>query len=168
MKQQNYSTEFKAQALSKAHTRADKTLQDVATDLNLSLGTLKGWLKQQNKENALRGQNPPLPEQQPAKTWSAAQRLAALNESHALQGQALHAWCREKGLFEHQLRQWHQEFCQTGKAAAAPVDAALRQARQKNDQLERELRRKDKALAEAAALLVLQKKFQALWEDEEK
>jgi hypothetical protein len=34
--------------------------------------------------------------------------------------------------------------------------------------LERELRRKDKALAEAAALLVLQKKFQALWEEEEK
>lgn len=168
MKRQNYSTQFKAQALSKAHTRADKTLQDVATDLNLSLGTLKGWLKQQNKENALSGQNSPLPEQQPAKTWSAAQRLTALNESHALQGQALHAWCREKGLFEHQLRQWQREFCQIGKPAPTPADAALRQAKQKNEQLERELRRKDKALAEAAALLVLQKKFQALWEDEEK
>jgi len=48
------------------------------------------------------------------------------------------------------------------------LDGALRQAKQKNDQLERQLRRKDKALAEAAALLVLQKKFQALWEGEEK
>ena len=36
----------------------------------------------------------------------------------------------------------------------------------KNDLLERQMRRKDKALAEAAALLVLQKKFQALWADE--
>ena len=78
--------------------------------------------------------------------------------------QALHAWCREKGLFEHQLRQWHQEFCQTGKTAAIPVDNALRQAKQKNEQPERELPRKDKALAEAAALLVLQKKSQALWD----
>ena len=48
------------------------------------------------------------------------------------------------------------------------MDTALRQAKQKNEQLERELRRKDKALAEAAALLVLQKKFQSLWEVEEK
>ena len=48
------------------------------------------------------------------------------------------------------------------------MDTALRHARQKNEQLERELRRKDKALAEAAALLVLQKKFQAMWEAEEK
>ena len=32
---------------------------------------------------------------------------------------------------------------------------------------EKEIQRKDKALAEAAALLVLQKKFQALWEDAE-
>ena len=33
-------------------------------------------------------------------------------------------------------------------------------------QLERELRRKEKALAEAAALLVLQEKFRALMEEE--
>ena len=125
MKRQNYSTEFKAQALSKAQTRGDKTLQEVASDLNLSLGTLKGWLQLQNKELALSGLHTPLLEQQPTKIWSAAQRLAALNESHALQGQALHAWCREKGLFEHQLRQWHQEFCKTSKAATTPADTAL-------------------------------------------
>jgi hypothetical protein len=34
--------------------------------------------------------------------------------------------------------------------------------------LQRELNRKEKALSEAAALLVLQKKYQALWEDEDK
>ena len=168
MKRQNYSTEFKALALNKAQTRGDQTLQAIASDLNLSLGTLKGWLQQQNKELALSGLHTPLLEQQPTKTWSAEQRLAALIESYGLKDQALHAWCREKGLFEHQLRQWHQEFCKTSKAATTPADTALRQARHKNEQLERELRRKDKALAEAAALLVLQKKFQALWEAEEK
>jgi hypothetical protein len=42
----------------------------------------------------------------------------------------------------------------------------LRELQTKNDHLESQLRRKDKALAEAAALLVLQKKFQALWADE--
>jgi hypothetical protein len=43
----------------------------------------------------------------------------------------------------------------------------LRQLRQANQQLQRDLNRKDKALAEAAALLVLQKKYQALWAAEE-
>ncbi|MCW2311497.1 transposase [Rhodoferax antarcticus] len=163
MKRKTYPAEFKEQALSKARQRGAKTLPDIADELNLSLGTLKNWLKESGKARSLN-----LPGEKPAPTWGAAQRLAALNESHSLKDQALHAWCREKGLFEHQLRQWQREFCNADEPAATPVDAALRQAKQKNEQLERELRRKDKALAEAAALLVLQKKFQALWEDEEK
>ena len=163
MKRNNYSAEFKEQALRKAHERGDKTLQTIANELNLSLGTLKNWLKQSGKSHTLA-----LPTNSPTTSWNAEQRLAALNESHHLKDQALHAWCRENGLFEHQLRQWQREFCQPGKAAPTAMDAALRQAKQQNEKLERELRRKDKALAEAAALLVLQKKFQALWEAEEK
>ena len=163
MQRKNYSAQFKEQALHKAQQRGSKTLQDIADELNLNLGTLKNWLKQPGKDLRMA-----MPAGTPANSWTAAQRLAALNESHGLKDQALHAWCREKGLFEHQLRQWEREFCQIDKPVATPVDAALRQARQKSEQLERELRRKDKALAEAAALLVLQKKFQALWEAEEK
>ena len=66
------------------------------------------------------------------------------------------------------MHQWQDEFSQAGKNHAHSADAALRQVKNKNDQLERELRRKDKALAETAALLVLQKKFQTLWEVVEK
>jgi len=163
MKRKSYPTEFKEQALSKARDRGAKTLQNIAGELNLSLGTLKNWLKESGATQGL-----VLPTNTATTTWSAAQRLTALLESHALKDQSLHAWCREKGLFEHQLRHWQNEFCKIDRPAATPADAALRRAKQKNDQLERELRRKDKALAEAAALLVLQKKFQALWEVEEK
>jgi len=167
MKPKSYSKEFKDNALRKARERNELPLKDIADSLNLPLGTFKYWLKQANKENALIGAVS-LPEDLASKSWNAAQRLQALHESHALQGQALHAWCRENGLFEHQLRQWRSEFCQSAKVKS-PADVELRQARQKNEQLERELRDKDKdkALAEAAALLVLQKKFQALWEAEE-
>ena len=55
--------------------------------------------------------------------------------------------------------------------AAAKVDSGsreLRSLKDENDQLKRELLRKEKALAEAAALLILQKKFRALWEGEVK
>lgn len=44
----------------------------------------------------------------------------------------------------------------------------MRGLKDENEQLKRELVRKEKALSEAAALLMLQKKFRALWEDEVK
>ena len=103
-----------------------------------------------------------------AAQWTPVQRLLALNESHALSGSALHAWCREKGLFEHQLIQWRDAFCAAAQPTAVSAaeqrlaNTALRELQGRHDQLEREMRRKDRALAEAAALLVLQKKFQAL------
>jgi hypothetical protein len=88
----------------------------------------------------------------------------------------LAAWCREKGLFEHQLQQWRASFCAMGaftgsasslasEAGTRQSQAQLRELQAKNTALQRDLSRKDRALAETAALLVLQKKFQALLED---
>ena len=71
-------------------------------------------------------------------------------------------------MFEHQLKQWRDAFCavvQTPVVSAAAqrvANTALRELQARHDRLQREMRRKDRALAEAAALLVLQKKFQAL------
>ncbi len=109
-----------------------------------------------------------MPSDTAAQLWSPAQRLLALNESHQLQGPALHAWCREKGLFEHQLKQWREAFCSTSEPDPHQAKAELRDLKVKHEQLQRDLRRKDRALAETAALLVLQKKFRALLEDEDK
>lgn len=94
--------------------------------------------------------------------------MLALNQTHAMAPTQLHAWCREKGLFEHQLKAWGEAFCSATVPESREAKTALRDLQVKHDGLQRELRRKEKALAEAAALLVLQKNFQALWEDEEK
>jgi transposase len=168
MQKNQHSPEFIEQALSKVRTRGSRTLESVATELNMPLGTLKGWLKRSRSVGAGLAHAPTLPGDTPAAQWSPVQRLLALNESHALVGPALHAWCREKGLFEHQLIQWRDAFCASTQPAAASAaeqrlaNTALRELQGRNDQLEREMRRKDRALAEAAALLILQKKFQAL------
>ena len=98
--------------------------------------------------------------------WNAEAKLLALHETHGLDGEALHAWCRENGLFAHHLTSWKTAFCADSKAA--PGTREMRVLKDENDQLKRELVRKEKALAEAAALLILQKKFRALWEDEVK
>ncbi len=168
MQRNRYSTEFKEQALSKARQRGSRTLTSVANELNVSLGSLKGWLKASNQKASGSASLASLPSDTAAQHWSAAQRLQALLESHALLGPDLHAWCREKGLFEHQLKQWREAFCSTTEREPRESKPELRELKVKNEQLQRDLRRKDRALAETAALLVLQKKFQALLEDADK
>ena len=82
-------------------------------------------------------------------------------ETAALNDQELSAYCREKRLYVEQVRRW-RAAAETGADVERPLTAAERrewqQERKKSRKLEKELNRKDKALVEAAALLVLQKK----------
>ena len=163
MNQKPHSPEFKEQALRKLRKRGNRTQQSVADELNICLSTLKGWLQGSKKmaRGLPHGANP-LPGDVPATTWGPSERLQALNESHALKCEALHSWCLEKGLFTHQLQIWREAFLTGAEpmtGSARDSRSAVRELQSKNDLLERQLRRKDKALAQAAALLVLQKKF---------
>ena len=159
-----YSEGFIEQALTKVYSRGDRTVRSVAEELNVSFHTLKNWMERKSdqvgKSGALTTK-----EKRP-KDWSVEAQLVALHETHGLDGEALHAWCRENGLFAHHLTSWKMAFCADAKAA--PCTREMRVLKDENDQLKRELVRKEKALAEAAALLILQKKFRALWEDEDK
>ncbi len=101
-------------------------------------------------------------------SWSGENKLAVVIETAALNGQELAEYCRRKGLYPEQILRWRE-------AAAGGTDdrqrlsgserRELQAERKKTRLLEKELRRKEKALAEAAALLVLQKKAQAIWGD---
>ena len=133
----------------------------------MSAGTLRKWWARSNQTEAEATPLTELPNALAAESWTAAQRLLALQQTHGLTSTALHAWCREQGLFEHQLIAWRDAFCATVAPESRDAKLALRELQSRNDGLQRELRRKEKALAEAAALLVLQKKFRALWEDED-
>jgi len=146
----------------KLHSRGKRTVREVALELNVSYHTAKNWMKRGHPDRAatLAGK-----EKRP-QDWSSFEQLHALNETHALSGEALQAWCRERGVFAHHLASWKAAFCAPAKAAA---DAGQwRSLKEENEQLRRELLRKEKALSEAAALLMLQKKLRALWEDEVK
>lgn len=164
MKQRVYAEGFKEQALGKVFARSgDQSVRSIAADMGMNLGTLRGWMKQ-----ALRDQQNPPVKAIHASAWTPAQRLLALHESHGLGEEALNAWCRERGLFAHDLTQWRRDFCESAGATGRGEDTEeLRQLRLTNAQLQRDLNRKEKALAEAAALLVLQKKYRALWAAED-
>lgn len=154
MMKATYSEGFKEQALKKVFQRDQRSIRDVAEELQVNYHTLKGWMKEpMAKAECRRPQQEKRPDD-----WTLSERLRALQESHGLAGEALQAWCRERGVFAHQLVAWQEAFC----AGAGEQRASLRALQADNQRLARELARKEKALAEAAALLVLQKKFQAL------
>jgi hypothetical protein len=158
-----YAEGFMEQALAKVFSREDRTVRSVAEDLNVNYHTLKNWMK---RESVTKRDGKVIKEKRP-QDWSAEEQLVALHETHGLSGEALQAWCRERGLFAHHLTSWKAGFCAEA-AAGTSGTRDWRALKDQNEQLKRELLRKDKALAEAAALLVLQKKFRALWENEGK
>jgi transposase-like protein len=158
-----YPKAFIEQALVKTYSRGNRSIMSVAKDLNINHHTLRYWMK---KKSMMANGAEPTKEKRP-NDWTAEEQLQALNESHALTGEQLQAWCRERGLFPHNLTAWKAAFC-AGSKEAVPKAGEVKSLKDENVKLKRELVRKEKALAEAAALLVLQKKFRALWEDEEK
>ena len=158
-----HSPEFVEQALVKVFSRGGRSVQAVANDINVSYHTLKNWMTR----TVVTEKNAPAAKEKRPQDWSAQEQLVALHETHAMTGETLSAWCREHGIFPHHLNEWQAAFCADKKSA--PADSkALRSLKDDNERLQREVLRKDKALAEAAALLILQKKFRALWEDEGK
>jgi hypothetical protein len=94
-------------------------------------------------------------------------------ETTGLNGTELGGYCRERGLFTEQVARWRQ-VAQDAKAQPllTMADQKDLQMRHQEDQreikrLQQELRRKDKALAEAATLLIASQKIQAYWGEDE-
>ncbi|WP_224796836.1 DDE-type integrase/transposase/recombinase, partial [Pandoraea sputorum] len=151
---QTYSVEFKAQALAKVLQRGSRTVGAVADELDVNVLTLRKWMRGTTAANRSSSSG----HARRPEDWLLEERLMALQESHGLVDEALHGWCRERGLFGHHLARWRADFCAGGAAASRRESAQeVRYLKQANVQLQRELKRKEQALAEAAALLVLQK-----------
>ena len=102
--------------------------------------------------------------------YSSEEKFAVVLETSALSEVELSEYCRAKGLYPEQVKAWKQA-CIAGNTVSSNK-RAKQTSEQKADKkrikaLERELRRKDKALAESAALLVLGKKYDAYWKEKE-
>lgn len=140
------------------------TVSDVAEMEGISEATLYNWRKQAKH----RGRAVPGPKPNNTDQWSAEAKLATVIETASLSEAQLHEYCREKGLFVEQVKSW-KEASLAGFQSSEAQDKVLKQQSKADKlqikKLEKELRRKEKALAETAALLVLRKKLDALWEN---
>ena len=125
----------------------------VSREMGIGVGTLERWLEDAQSRPA-RG-----------RAWTAVARLEAVITTAAMSEAHKSAWRREHGVYLAELDKWRAS-CTT--ALADPEDAraspqATRADRKRIKELERDLLRKDRALAETAALLVLSKKVEAIF-----
>lgn len=143
----------------------NRPVSELARESGITEQTLYTWRRQ------LRNQGTPVPGSgKNAEEWSSEDKFAVVLETAALNASELAEYCRRKGLFPEQIAAW-RAACMSANTSVAQQTKA-RQAQSKEDkkrirQLEKELQRKEKALAETAALLVLRKKVQAIWGEQE-
>jgi transposase len=128
-------------------------LEVVAREMGVGVGALERW-RDKAQSMPARG-----------RAWTAGARLEVVITTAAMNEAAKSAWCREHGVYPVELDKWRSS-CTT--ALTDPEDAraspqATRASAKRIKELERDLLRKDRALAEAAALLVLSKKVAAIF-----
>ena len=102
--------------------------------------------------------------------WVPQDKLAVVIETAGFNAVELSEYCRKKGLYPDQIERWREAALKgygRDEALQQQQVNGRKEDRRKIKQLESELRRKEKALAEAAALLVLRKKAQAIWGEDE-
>ncbi len=142
----------------------------LADEVGVSQVTLSRWKREASSVGAMKGKrgsssSKAVTGQRP-KDRAAQNKLRLLTEASALSGEELGAFLRREGIHEADLERW-RESSLDGLSGDVVAKSQADRANKKIVKLEKELRRKEKALAEAAALLVLQKKVQALWADED-
>jgi transposase-like protein len=152
-----YSQEVREAVTRKALLR-EAPQEAIAEEFGIAVTTVQNWLRQTRRSGVaevVKGERRP-------EDWAAEERLSALIDSAALSDDELGAWCRGRGLHTHHLERWRRELVE-GQGRGKESQGVLRALREENRSLKKELRRKDKALAETAALLVLKKKAASIW-----
>ena len=148
-----YSEKFKGRAVARLLPPESAAVDVVAREVGIGSGTLIRW-RDDVQSMPARG-----------RAWTAASRLEAVIVTATLDETHKNAWCREHGAYPVELDKWRASattaLAEPEEARASPQ--ATRQDRKRIKELERELLRKDRALAETAALLVLSKKVAAIF-----
>ena len=142
-------------------------MRQFSKEEGINLSTLYSWkykyLPHNNNETGLPKSNTP-------DNWSSEQKFAVVLETASLSEAELSEYCREKGIYPEQVSEWKRSCLAANQTEVQKrkQQAQERKADKKRiKELEKELKRKDAALAETAALLVLRKKLNAYWGEDE-
>lgn len=157
----NYPPERKEAVIQKMMPPINMSVSALSAETGITLSTLYNWRKQAKSRGVVvpgDGKN--------AEQWSSTDKFAVVLETAALNAAELAEYCRKKGLFAEQIEQW-KKACMGANATADEQDKQQkvqgRTDKKRIKALEVDLRRKERVLAETAALLVLRKKANAIW-----
>ena len=155
-----YPEEFKAKIIAQMLPPHNRHIPDLACETGIPQDTLYNWrIKQQRRTEAVVTKTTAEPDR-----LSSQDKFHLVVESATLNEQELGEFCRRRSVFPEQLASW-REVCSGANELRQGREASAddRKLARRNAELESELRRMEKALAEAAALLMLQKKVRDLW-----
>lgn len=160
-----YSEEFKYSIISRMMPPKNESVLQISKETGLSEVTLHKWKKQARAK----GIDVPGREVKTEK-WSTKDKFSTVVETATLTEIELAEYCRKKGLYVEQVHAWRDACMQANGGVAQQATQLQKDVRQRDKEiksLSKELRRKEAALAEAAALLVLGKKANAIWGENE-
>lgn len=161
----NYSPEFKEAMLRRMLPPNNESIKKIAKEEGLSEQTLRNWRDKARKEGYAAPGTDASPDD-----WSTQDKFLIVVETASLNESELAEYARKKGLYVEQIKAW-KDACMNANGGiakeAARLNRELKDSQKERKKLEKELLRKEKALAEAAALLVLSKKANAIWGDPE-
>ena len=170
-----HTQSFKMQAVEKAFSRAaGVTLKEIVDELGIGSSTLGKWMRDARNndlESTAGGgilmSSDKRKEKRP-QDWSLEDRLEMVMACTSLDEEEKSEYCRKQGIYPHHVNQWQLDFSR-GNSSCEKVNTRqeMKNLKNENKALRKELNRKDKALAETAALLVLQKKVHAIWGNDE-
>lgn len=141
------------------------SIRQLSQEEGISEATLHNWRAEARGKGRLMPNADAGPE-----GWSSRDKFSAVLETAALNETDLAEYCRKRGLYPAQIAAWRLACEQANdwdRASSARLGRATKEEKKRVKDLERELARKDRALAETAALLVLRKKAAAIWGGDE-
>jgi transposase len=148
-----YAQAFKDRAVARLLPPESATVEAVAREIGIGGRTLERWREQAQSGPAC------------GRAWTAAGRLEAVITTAGMDEAGKSAWCREHGVYPVEVEKWRASatasLAEPEEQRASPQ--ATRQDKKRIKELERDLLRKDRALAETTALLVLSKKVAAIF-----
>lgn len=160
----SYSQELKDSIVTRLITK-ETTASDLARETGISINTIYRW-RDKAEKNGISSTT----KFKSADKWSTQDKFQIVLESALLNEIELAEYCRKKGLYPHQVKDWKNACMQANGGVAeeaSRLNLQLKKIEKEKKKIERELYRKEKALAETAALLVLRKNADAIWGEPE-
>jgi len=150
-----YTTSFKKAVLRKVLPPENRSVHGVAVELGVGEMTIRRWIAQV-KEGTINFEQD---EENPSGERNMTEKLNLLLEYQKVPQEENGEWLRKNGLHEEHLNLFQQEIKSIMANKADDKDREIKELKKQLTRKDKELKRKDAALAELAAIMALKKKL---------